>query len=150
VGRTAPAAPLRDAGRVVGRMVPVVKLTPVDPASAPEATGGYVYAQQVDGATRQLFISGQIPQTRAGDVPTDFEDQCRLVWANVTAALDAAGMGVTNLVKVTTYLSDRAHAATNTSVRREVLGDHKPALTVIITGIWDPAWLIEVDAIAMA
>lgn len=41
-------------------------------------------------------------------------------------------MTVTNLVKVTTFLGDRAHAPTNTVVRTEVLGDHRPALTVIV------------------
>jgi len=59
----------------------------------------------VDGAERFLFISGQIPQTRGGHVPTDIEEQCRLVWANVLAVLDAAGMSVGNLVEVTTFLS---------------------------------------------
>lgn len=29
-----------------------------------------------------------------------------------------------------------------------VLGGHGPALTVIITGIYDEAWLLEIEAIA--
>lgn len=116
----------------------------------PEATGGYVNAVQVEGAARLLFISGQIPQTRDGYVPEGIEDQCRLVWANLTAVLTAAGLDVTNLVKVTTFLSDRSYAAANTAIRREVLGDHRPALTVIVTGIFDPSWLLEIEAIAAA
>lgn len=83
-------------------------------------------------------------------MPEGIEDQCRLVWANLAATLTAARMDVTNLVKVTTFLGDRAHAAANTAVRAEVLGDHRPALTVIIAGIWDPAWLVEIEAIAAA
>ncbi|WP_243706386.1 RidA family protein [Micromonospora sp. KC721] len=59
-------------------------------------------------------------------------------------------MDVTNLVKVTTFLSDRAYASVNTAVRNEVLGTHRPALTVTLAGIWDPAWLIEIEAIAAA
>jgi enamine deaminase RidA (YjgF/YER057c/UK114 family) len=55
---------------------------------------------------------------------------------------------VANLVKVTTYLSDRAHADINSSVRQEVLGDHRPALTVVICGIYDPAWMLEIEAVA--
>jgi 2-iminobutanoate/2-iminopropanoate deaminase len=35
-------------------------------------------------------------------------------------------MDVTNLVKVTTILSDREYAAANTNIRNEVLGDHRP------------------------
>lgn len=125
-----------------------MELIPVDPDTAPEATGGYANAVQVEGVSRLLFISGQVPQTRDGHVPTGIEEQCRLVWANMTAALTAAHMDVTNLVKVTTLLSDRGHAAVNTAVRNQVLGHHRPALTVIVTGIWDPAWLIEIEAIA--
>jgi enamine deaminase RidA (YjgF/YER057c/UK114 family) len=59
-------------------------------------------------------------------------------------------MEVRNLVKVTTFLSDRRYAATNTAVRQWVLGDHEPALTVIITGIFDSRWLLEIEAIAAA
>lgn len=123
-------------------------LSPVDPVSVPEATGGYVNALEVEGVSRLLFVSGQIPQTRDGLVPAGIEDQCRLVWANLMLTLEEAGMGVTNLVKITTFLSDREHAGVNTAVRQAVLGDHRPCLTVIITGIWDPAWLVEIEAIA--
>jgi len=125
-----------------------MRLRPIDPTTVPVATGGYVNALQVDGASRLLFVSGQIPQTREGHVPDGIEDQCRLVWTNLTAALTGAGMDVTNLVKVTTFLSDRQYAAANTLIRTEVLGEHRPALTVIVTGIWDPGWLIEIEAIA--
>jgi 2-iminobutanoate/2-iminopropanoate deaminase len=127
-----------------------VKLHTIDPPTAPAATGGYANALRVDGASRLLFISGQIPQTPDGTVPATIDGQCRLVWANISAALTEAGLGLTNLVKVTTYLSDRQHSATNTAVRQEVLGEHRPALTVVVAQIWDPAWLIEIEAIAAA
>lgn len=55
-------------------------------------------------------------------------------------------MDPSNLAKVTTFLSDRAYANANTAVRTEVLGDHQPALTVLITGIFDEAWLLEKEA----
>lgn len=125
-------------------------LTAVVPPSVPAPRGGYVSGLAVEGADRLLFISGQIPQTREGDVPAGVEDQCRLVWAHITAVLAEAGMTVANLVKVTTYLGDRAYAAANTAVRTEVLGDHRPALTVIVTGIFDPGWLLEIEAVAAA
>ena len=31
-----------------------------------------------------------------------------------------------------------------------MLGSHQPALTVIITGIFDEAWLLEIEAVAVA
>ena len=127
-----------------------MQLMSVNPTTAPPAAGGYVNALLVDGATRLLFISGQIPQTADGHVPAGIDEQCRLIWVNLTAALVEAGMGITNLVKVTTFLSNRSYATANTAVRTEVLGVHKPALTVIVTDIFDPAWLLEIEAIAAA
>ena len=59
-------------------------------------------------------------------------------------------MSVANLVKVTTFLASREHAILNREVRQEVLGVHAPALTVIITGIFDESWLLEIEAIAAA
>ena len=35
-------------------------------------------------------------------------------------------------------------------MRRAVLGDRPVALTVIITGIFEPAWLLEIEAVAAA
>jgi enamine deaminase RidA (YjgF/YER057c/UK114 family) len=58
-------------------------------------------------------------------------------------------MDRSNLVKVTTYLSDRAYRDENSAIRRELLGDNKPALTIVIAGFYDPAWLLEIEAIAV-
>jgi 2-iminobutanoate/2-iminopropanoate deaminase len=38
--------------------------------------------------------------------------------------------------------------AENFEVRKEVLGSHTLAVTIIITGIYDEAWLLEIEAIA--
>ena len=118
--------------------------------NAPAPTGGYSQAVEVTGATTILYISGQIPETADGHVPERFEAQERMVWQHLIAQLAAAQMTTANLVKVTTFLSSREHADVNGAVRREVLGDHAPALTVIITGIYDPRWLLEIEAIAAA
>jgi enamine deaminase RidA (YjgF/YER057c/UK114 family) len=121
---------------------------PIDPETVPAAVGGYAQAFGVPAGAGLLFISGQIPVDSGGHVPEDFESQCRLVWRNVVGTLDAAGLGVEHLVKVTTFLSGREHADVNGDVRREVLGSHRPALTVIVAEIFDPVWLLEIEAIA--
>jgi len=121
--------------------------------NAPEASapaGGYSQALEVSGHTRTVFVSGQIPETKDGVVPEDFGSQCRLVWWNIEAQLRAAGMSLDNIVKVTTFLSDRRYAVENSQVRQEVLVGCAPALTVIITGIFDEKWLVEIEAIAAA
>jgi len=125
-----------------------MKIDIVNAESAAQAAGGYSQAVAVSGAERLLFISGQIPETTAGDVPRDFSEQARLVGRNVFAQLGAAGMTLANLVKVTIFLSSREYASQNRDIRREALGAHSPALTVIITGIFDEKWLLEIEAVA--
>ena len=120
----------------------------INAPDAPAPQGGYAQAIEVTHATRLLFISGQVPETAAGVVPEDFRSQARLAWAHIVAQLTAAGLGVANLVKVTTFLASRQHAADNSEIRQEVLGTHRPALTVVITGIYDQRWLLEIEAIA--
>ncbi|WP_214108405.1 RidA family protein [Acrocarpospora catenulata] len=110
--------------------------------------GGYRHSYEVGGSARVVYVSGQIPVTPDGQVPEGFPAQCRQVWANVASALAAHGMELSDLVKVTTYLSDRAYRRENSEIRREVLNGHAPALTVIIAGIYDEAWLLEIEAVA--
>ena len=57
-------------------------------------------------------------------------------------------MTLDNIVKVTTFLSDRSYGQENRDIRREIFGDRAPATTVIITGIFDDQWLLEIEAIA--
>lgn len=125
-----------------------IEMHPVNAADAVQSVGGYPQALEVAGANRLLFVSGQIPVTVDNSVPETFKEQARLAWSNLEAQLRAAGMSLDNLVKVTTFLASRADSLENREVRREVLGDRQVALTVIITGIFDPAWLIEIEAIA--
>jgi hypothetical protein len=47
-------------------------------------------------------------------------------------------------------LSDRRYRDANSKVRKEILGDMLPALTVIIAEIYDEVWLLEIEAVAIA
>ena len=132
-------------------------------AGAADATGpglrlngirptGLAYAQacEVSGFSRLLFVSGQVPADADGNVPDAYPDQYRLAWRNVEAQLHAAGMSFDNLVKATIFLSDRALIAQGAGLRQQVLGDRSPALTIVIAGIYDEAWLLEIEAVAAA
>ncbi len=122
----------------------------INATDAPAAAGGYAQAVEVCGAERVLHVSGQVPEDADGQVPATFAGQCELVWHNVAAQLRAADMTLDHIVKVTTFLADRVHAAENGAIRRAVLGNRTPALTVIITGIYDERWLLEIEVVAMA
>ena len=121
-----------------------MQLTSLDPQPRSYAMG--TLASDVG---RVLYVSGQVPAHADGSVPDGFAAQCRLAWQNVLAVLGGAGMSVANLVKVTIFLSDRQYRGENSRIRHEILGEHCPALTVIITGIYDESWLLEIEAVAM-
>jgi 2-iminobutanoate/2-iminopropanoate deaminase len=128
----------------------MAKITPITSREGPPASGGYAQACLVEGFTRVLHVSGQIPVEADGAVPSSFEDQARLVWKNVERQLIAAHMGFENIVKHTTYLASRDDRTKNSEIRQEVLGSLSPALTVIIADIYDEAWLLEIEVVAMA
>lgn len=124
--------------------------TALTPIQTPIPSPGYVQAAEVPAGSRLLFISGQIPQRPDGTIPDAFEEQCEQVWRNLFASLEAAGMTPKNLVKVTTFLSRRDLRDANSAVRAAMLDGHEPAVTVIITGIYDEDWLVEIEAVAAA
>jgi 2-iminobutanoate/2-iminopropanoate deaminase len=126
-------------------MAEFIPLVPPDVA-APE--GGYVHGLKLAAGQELVFVSGQIPTAADGSVPVDFDAQCRAVWRNILATLAATGLEARDIVKITTFLTSRDFAARNGAIRREVLGSHQPALTVIVAQTLDPAWLLEIEAIA--
>jgi 2-iminobutanoate/2-iminopropanoate deaminase len=122
--------------------------TTVDPEGVPAAAGGYSHGAVIPAGSDVMFVSGQVPEDLDGSVPADFADQARLAWRNVERTLAAGGFTLDHLVKVSMYIRDRSYRAANREVRHAVLGDRRPALTVLITDHWDDKWLIEIEAIA--
>jgi 2-iminobutanoate/2-iminopropanoate deaminase len=132
---------------IYGDRMPQVHRT-LDPDGVPAAVGGYSHAAVVPGGTELLFVSGQVPEDLDGTVPVDFADQARLAWRNLERCLAAGGFTLDQLVKISMYIRDRSYRIANREVRHEVLGDRRPALTVLVTDHWDERWLIEIEAIA--
>ena len=117
---------------------------------APQPASAYSQAVEVSGGTRILFISGQVGTEADGTTPSTMGEQARLAWRNLGAQLTAAGMGFDNLVKITMIIPDAAEIPASRPARAEALGDHRPASTVIVGGLANPAWKIEIEGIAFA
>lgn len=113
-------------------------------------TVSYSQATEISGASRLLFISGQTPEGEGGVVSPDFKTQYRQAWANIEARLKAADMTFDNLMKVTIFLAEQRYVAESRGLRGEILGDRSPALTIVVTGLVDAAWGLEIEAIAAA
>ena len=114
----------------------------------PLPKGGYSQVVALEDFKRLVFVSGQIPADRHDIVASDFPSQARQAWANVDAQLAAAGMSKRDIVKVTIFLSDRSHAMPNRETRQAYLGELRPAMSVVICGIFDESWLLEIEVVA--
>jgi 2-iminobutanoate/2-iminopropanoate deaminase len=111
----------------------------------------YSHGVETEGNVRWLHISGQVGVTPDGKLADGAEAQIEQAWRNVLNVLDAAGMGPRDLVKVTTFLINRADLATARAVRDRMLQGAEPASTLIfVAGLASPDWLVEIEAIAAA
>jgi 2-iminobutanoate/2-iminopropanoate deaminase len=99
-----------------------------------------------------VFVSGQAAvdehgQTVGGD---DFDAQARQVFANLATVLGNAGTGLEHVVKVTIFVTDMAVIDRVVQLRREFFTPPYPADTIAqVASLADPAWQIEIEAIAV-
>jgi 2-iminobutanoate/2-iminopropanoate deaminase len=118
---------------------------------AVRAPTGYTHAIQITGDYRRLIISGQVGVAQDGTVPSSGEGQIAQAFANLRAVLTANGMAVENIVKTTAFLTDRGLLGSYRQARGAVFGNHAPASTLLfVAGLADPAWMVEIEAEAVA
>jgi 2-iminobutanoate/2-iminopropanoate deaminase len=111
----------------------------------------YSHGIEAPDKVRWLHVSGQVGVTPDGKIVEGAEAQIEQAWRNVLSVLAAAGMGAHNLVKVTTFLIDRADLAPARAIRERMLQGAEPASTLIfVAGLASPDWLVEIEAIAVA
>lgn len=121
----------------------------LNPAELPQPAGPYSQATLVQGLGEWLHISGQVGIDTAGHTPEGIAEQAELAWGHIVRGLRAAGMGMQHVVKTTTYLVDRTDIVPMRAIRLRHLGESRPASTlVLVQGLLDPAWRIEVEAVA--
>ena len=121
----------------------------IEPTDVSPPGGGYVHAVAIPAGNELVFVSGQVPEAIDGSVPEGFEAQARQAWHNVERTLSAAGCSLDDVAKITMHIADRSHREVNRAVRNDVLGDRRPALTVLVGTMWDERWLLEIEAIAV-
>ena len=120
-----------------------------NPGSTAAPNGTYSHGAEVPPDARWLFVAGQIPVRPDGTIPAKIEEQTEVVWQNILAVLADAGMGVTDVVKITSFLTRYENFARFAQVRAKFLGNHRPASTsVIISALAKPEFLVEVEAVA--
>jgi 2-iminobutanoate/2-iminopropanoate deaminase len=124
-------------------------LVPHNPPTLFGPYRGYVHAMEVAAGSRLLFISGLNGFDRDGiTMPDAFEAQAGLIWSHIGAILASAGMDVTNLVSLRTYLAGPEYDEANARMREAQLGAHRVASTVVCCRLLDPRWKLEIEAVA--
>lgn len=97
-----------------------------------------------------LFVTGCTGVTADGQVVADdVVEQTRQVFRNLQAILAAARASFSDVLKVTTYLTDVRDAPRINPVRQEVFGRTRPASTLVeISALAVAGAKVEIDLVA--
>jgi enamine deaminase RidA (YjgF/YER057c/UK114 family) len=115
---------------------------------------GYTYVVEATGPNRLIFIAGQLGLDLDNQLvggPGDFRAQAFRAFQNLKLALESAGAGFKDVVKINNYLVDMSHIGIFREVRDEFLNMAAPpaSTTVAISQLARPGALFEIEAIAV-
>jgi enamine deaminase RidA (YjgF/YER057c/UK114 family) len=120
-----------------------------NPPTIADPIGTYSHGVEVPPNARWLHVAGQIGMRKDGSVPPTVEAQAEVAWQNIVAILDAAGMKVNDLVKITQFLVNLEDFPKYAATRARFLAGHRPASTgLVIRSLVKPEYLVEVEAVA--
>jgi len=124
----------------------------VSSPDAPKAIGPYSQAVAVEGASRLVFLSGQIPlDPKTGEmVQGDVVAQTEQVMKNLQAVLAAAGMTFANVVRTTIYLTDLGDFARVNETYAKSFPADPPARATVQVAALPRGSKVEIDAVATA
>jgi len=113
---------------------------------APKGRGPFPQALRVG---QFVFVSGQGPLDPATNVPitATFSKQVHRTFDNLEAILAAAGIGLSDLAKVTVYLNDLEHVAEFNAIYESRVPAPFPARTLVQAGLRGID--VELDVIAI-
>jgi 2-iminobutanoate/2-iminopropanoate deaminase len=102
---------------------------------------------------RTLYVAGCIALDERGGIvgAGDIRAQTHQVMRNFQEVVQAAGMTMRDVVKITNYLIDVADYEAMAEVRATYLEEPYPASTMVqVTGLLYPELLVEIEGIAVA
>jgi len=122
--------------------------TRINTSNAPAAIGPY--SQAIDSGAGIVFVSGQLPIDPAtGAFPEGgVKEQTRQSLTNAKAILEAAGLGLANVVKTTVFLADMGDFAAMNEVYAEFFSEPFPARSAVAVKTLPKNALVEVECIA--
>ncbi len=113
-----------------------------------EAGFGYCRAVRVGN---NVYVAGTAPAMPDGaDPPPDSYGQARRCWEIIGAALSDAGATFADVVRTRMYITPQADFDEVGRAHGEIFRDIRPVnTTVIIAGLIDPRWHLEIDVDAV-
>jgi enamine deaminase RidA (YjgF/YER057c/UK114 family) len=107
-------------------------------------------------AGKMIYIAGQVALDASGNIvgKDDYRAQIQQVFRNLKTALEAAGAGFQNVIKLNYYIVDTVDASeffAYREVRDQYVDTANPpvATVVVIRRLFRPEFLIEIEAVAV-
>jgi enamine deaminase RidA (YjgF/YER057c/UK114 family) len=136
---------------LVGRASAQTRPRFLNPATLPPSRG-YTQVVEVPAGRRLVYISGQVPLDKDGNLvgAGSFRRQAEQVFVNLGHALAAAGATFADVVKLNYYVRDMSHLADLRAVRdQHVSTTAPPASTLVeVSHLFREDVLLEVEAVA--
>jgi len=119
----------------------------ISTSGAPAAIGSYSQAISANGF---LYLSGQLPidPQNGNIVSSDIKHQTRQCLLNVKAILEAAGLGLENVVKTDVFLKSMNDFGAMNEVYKEFFSETPPARVAVEVARLPKDAKVEIDAIA--
>jgi enamine deaminase RidA (YjgF/YER057c/UK114 family) len=124
-------------------------MRPLNPTTIRPPFANYSHGVEVPPGARLVFASGQLGITADETVPEDAGAQADLCFRAVGEVLKAAGMALSDIVRVNAYVTDRAYLKPYMEARDRHVASPPPASTLmIVSGFARPEFKVEVEVIA--
>lgn len=94
----------------------------------------------------RVLVSGTGPVWPDGSCDPDAGAQARRCCEIIVAALAELGSAAEDVVRTRMYVTDAAVAGAVGAVHAEFFGSAKPAATMVVAGLIDPRWVVEIEA----
>jgi 2-iminobutanoate/2-iminopropanoate deaminase len=117
----------------------------------PQPEGTFSEAVIVDSRAdgRWIHVAGQVaPPERDGAGDSAFEAEARHCFGKLASALNHCGAGLSDVVKITAYLTSLDDYSAFASARGAAFGDALPASTAVGVAALLAGARVEVDAVA--
>ena len=123
-------------------------MKPINTEKAPAAIGPY--SQAIDSGASLVFLSGQLPiDPVTGTFPEGgIKELTRQSILNAKAILEAAGLGLSNVVKTTVFLADMGDFAAMNEVYSQFFTEPFPARSAVAVKTLPKGAMVEIECIA--